>query len=99
MKVQILILLISVSFVASAYANEHLTHENHAHNHGSNCGHVAEWHEDHFDYNHDGHDHHGHDLDGGGFVRGQLLSEETGIPIGYATVTLINKETKFLWVI
>ena len=43
---------------------------------------------------HDGHDHHGHDLDGGGFVRGQLLSEETGIPIGYATVTLINKETK-----
>ena len=42
---------------------------------------------------HDGHDHHGHDLDGGGFVRGQLLSEETGIPIGYATVTLINKET------
>jgi hypothetical protein len=36
------------------------THEGHAHQHGSNCGHTAIEHEGHIDYLHDGHLHHVH---------------------------------------
>jgi hypothetical protein len=34
------------------------THENHSHQHGTNCGHTAVMHEGHVDYLHDGHLHH-----------------------------------------
>jgi hypothetical protein len=33
-------------------------HENHDHQHGSNCGHVGVQHDGHTDYLHDGHLHH-----------------------------------------
>ncbi|CAB0672856.1 hypothetical protein FRC0077_00043 [Corynebacterium diphtheriae] len=33
----------------------HVVHENHTHQHGPNCGHVAVPHGDHVDYVHDGH--------------------------------------------
>lgn len=36
------------------------THGEHAHTHGSNCGHTAIKHDDHKDYLHDGHLHHSH---------------------------------------
>lgn len=36
------------------------SHENHAHQHGANCGHTAIQHGDHVDYLHDGHLHHAH---------------------------------------
>jgi hypothetical protein len=38
----------------------HPIHENHPHQHGPGCGHVAIRHEDHIDYLHDGHLHHPH---------------------------------------
>lgn len=39
----------------------HAPHSDHAHQHGSGCGHVAVPHEDHIDYVHDGHIHRAHD--------------------------------------
>ena len=36
-------------------------------------------------------DHSGHDH-GGGYIKGQILSEETGLPVQYAIVSLLNKE-------
>ncbi|HWK25947.1 MAG TPA: hypothetical protein VNS09_05250 [Solirubrobacter sp.] len=39
---------------------DHVTHEDHAHQHGPGCGHTAVRHEDHTDYLHDGHLHHPH---------------------------------------
>lgn len=36
-------------------------HQNHQHQHGSNCGHIAIVHNGHIDYLHDGHLHHPHD--------------------------------------
>src|SRR5688500_2832429 len=41
-------------------ATDHLTHENHTHTHGTDCGHVAIPHGDHTDYAHDGHIHRAH---------------------------------------
>jgi hypothetical protein len=41
-------------------STNHDTHEGHAHQHGSQCGHVAIRHQDHTDYLHDGHMHHLH---------------------------------------
>ena len=40
---------------------EHTTHENHAHAHGDDCGHLGFTHGDHTDYAHDGHIHRMHD--------------------------------------
>lgn len=37
------------------------THDQHAHVHGSDCGHVGIRHQDHVDYLHDGHLHHAHE--------------------------------------
>ena len=39
----------------------HKIHENHTHEHGPNCGHVAIKHEDHIGYLHDGHLHCAHE--------------------------------------
>lgn len=39
----------------------HKIHENHDHEHGEGCGHVAVPHGDHVDYVHDGHLHHKHE--------------------------------------
>ena len=39
----------------------HEIHENHSHEHGPNCGHVAVQHGDHVGYLHDGHLHCAHD--------------------------------------
>ncbi|CAB0672024.1 zinc transporter permease [Corynebacterium diphtheriae] len=39
----------------------HVVHENHTHQHGPTCGHVAVPHGDHVDYVHDGHRHAQHD--------------------------------------
>jgi hypothetical protein len=39
----------------------HKTHDNHSHQHGTNCGHKAVVHGDHVDYLHDGHLHRNHD--------------------------------------
>lgn len=47
-------------FALPAAAQEHVVHVDHAHVHGPDCGHAAEQHGDHVDYNHDGHDHHTH---------------------------------------
>lgn len=57
MKYYIIGSLFLVSLVAAAGV-DHRHHEEHAHKHGLDCGHAAEWHVDHFDYEHDGHDHH-----------------------------------------
>jgi len=38
-------------------------------------------------------DHSGHDHSGGGYLKGQILSEETGLPVQYAIVSLIKKES------
>jgi hypothetical protein len=40
---------------------DHVTHPNHAHEHGRNCGHTAVKHDGHVDYLHDGCLHHPHD--------------------------------------
>lgn len=40
--------------------SEHQIHENHDHEHGPGCGHIAIKHGDHVDYLHDGHLHHKH---------------------------------------
>ncbi|KYF66478.1 hypothetical protein [Sorangium cellulosum] len=40
---------------------DHATHQNHAHDHGTTCGHPAIRHGDHVDYLHDGHLHHQHE--------------------------------------
>ncbi len=40
---------------------EHRTHEDHEHQHGEGCGHVAVPHGDHVDYIHDGHRHAAHE--------------------------------------
>jgi AcrR family transcriptional regulator len=42
-------------------ATEHEVHDDHPHQHGPDCGHVAVQHGDHVDYLHDGHVHRGHD--------------------------------------
>lgn len=56
-----IVLLFATAFVTqSLIAEEHKVHSDHAHKHSLDCGHAAEWHIDHFDYNHDGHDHHEH---------------------------------------
>ncbi|HEX5822083.1 MAG TPA: hypothetical protein VFY30_10000 [Solirubrobacterales bacterium] len=39
---------------------DHQVHEEHDHEHGPDCGHVAISHEGHVDYLHDGHLHHPH---------------------------------------
>lgn len=39
----------------------HEIHENHSHEHGPNCGHIAVKHNDHIDYLHDGHMHKKHE--------------------------------------
>ena len=39
----------------------HPVHDEHAHAHGSGCGHVAVDHGDHTDFLHDGHRHASHD--------------------------------------
>jgi hypothetical protein len=39
----------------------HTIHEQHAHPHGSNCGHIAVKHNGHIDYLHDGHLHFPHE--------------------------------------
>jgi hypothetical protein len=38
----------------------HATHQNHDHQHGDDCGHLAVRHGDHTDYVHDGHRHAAH---------------------------------------
>jgi DNA-binding transcriptional ArsR family regulator len=40
---------------------EHPTHDEHTHDHGEGCGHVAIPHGDHVDYAHEGHLHRAHD--------------------------------------
>ena len=40
---------------------DHTVHDDHAHAHGPDCGHVAVDHDGHIDYIHDGHAHSGHD--------------------------------------
>ncbi len=40
--------------------DDHQVHEEHDHEHGPDCGHVAISHEGHVDYLHDGHLHHPH---------------------------------------
>ena len=42
-------------------ATRHLVHEDHTHEHGASCGHVAVPHQGHVDYVHDGHLHREHD--------------------------------------
>ena len=42
-------------------SQEHITHANHTHEHGEECGHTAIKHEAHTDYLHDGHLHHLHE--------------------------------------
>lgn len=55
------LVLVGLSCVVNvAIANQHDIHDNHKHSHKNTCGHAAEWHVDHFDYEHDGHDHHSH---------------------------------------
>ncbi len=39
----------------------HNVHQNHNHEHGKNCGHIAIQHGDHIDYIHEGHLHHLHE--------------------------------------
>jgi hypothetical protein len=52
------------------------THENHAHVHGSGCGHKRVKHDGHEDYLHDGHMHHVHD----GHVDEHQVSVSAGNP-------------------
>jgi hypothetical protein len=39
----------------------HVAHQEHAHQHGQDCGHESVLHGDHIDYVHDGHRHAQHD--------------------------------------
>ena len=56
-----LLIAISLFFTGTSFAaSHHQEHTKHSHKHESGCGHVAEWHVDHFDYDHDNHDHHSH---------------------------------------
>jgi DNA-binding transcriptional ArsR family regulator len=43
---------------ASMSQHDHLSHDEHPHEHGADCGHLAVRHGDHVDYLHDGHLHH-----------------------------------------
>lgn len=43
-----------------AAAAVHAEHAGHTHQHGKECGHKAETHGDHVDYEHDGHHHKKH---------------------------------------
>jgi hypothetical protein len=45
----------------NAAMSDHDIHEDHPHEHGEGCGHVAVDHGDHADYIHDGHTHCAHD--------------------------------------
>ena len=54
--------------------SEH-THENHDHEHGADCGHVAIKHGDHVDHAHDGHLHH---------TKADGTVEEHALPVGDA---------------
>ena len=60
MKKVVLLFSVFMSLVvfADGSHDNHATHDSHTHKHGLDCGHAAEWHIDHFDYEHDGHDHH-----------------------------------------
>lgn len=40
---------------------EHMTHNDHTHDHGPDCGHPAREHDGHIDYIHEGHAHREHD--------------------------------------
>ncbi len=42
-------------------ATAHVIHENHTHQHGTDCGHTTIQHDDHVDFLHDGHMHHPHE--------------------------------------
>ena len=50
-------------------------HDNHDHEHGEDCGHVAVKHGDHIDYEHDGHLHR---------VHGKHVDECAGAPAQHA---------------
>jgi hypothetical protein len=54
------------------------THDNHAHVHGSGCGHKRVKHDGHEDYLHDGHMHHVHD----GHVDEHQMPVSAGNPSG-----------------
>ena len=61
MKLIYIALAFAIATPALAADKHHEVHKSaHAHQHKIDCGHAAEWHNDHFDYNHDGHDHHQH---------------------------------------
>lgn len=42
-------------------STSHVIHENHTHEHGSDCGHTEIQHDGHTDFLHDGHLHHPHE--------------------------------------
>ncbi len=52
------------------------SHANHAHQHGSSCGHIAVRHDGHVDYLHDGHLHHVH----GDHVDEHVIAVSAGNP-------------------
>lgn len=60
MKIIQAIALLGFAGAAVGGTAHHDNHNGHAHKHATDCGHAAEWHVDHFDYNHEGHDHHAH---------------------------------------
>jgi hypothetical protein len=56
----------------------HTIHEQHAHQHGSNCGHIAVKHNGHIDYLHDGHLHFLHE----GHVDEHVIETSASNPAG-----------------
>ncbi len=55
-------------------SHDHLSHDEHPHEHGPTCGHIAVKHKDHVDYLHDGHLHH---PDGDGVTEHVIEVSET----------------------
>ena len=62
----------------SIMALDHEIHENHTHEHGTDCGHTAIQHDDHVDYLHDGHLHSPHE----GHVDEHVLEVSQANPAG-----------------
>lgn len=58
-----------------AHTHHHI-HENHDHQHGTDCGHTAVAHEGHTDYLHEGHLHHEHE----GHVDDHAVAVSAGNP-------------------
>jgi hypothetical protein len=62
-------------------STQHQVHDEHEHEHGAACGHIALEHEGHVDYLHDGHLHHPHE----GHVDEHVIAIDAEHPEGHTS--------------